>query len=168
MANTKEELLKEAESYGLVVEETTPYNDLVKLVTQKRKEHQAIVAEIEEPTFLLLTSEREHDVTRVLDLKKGLSLFKFGRRKGDKMIPTKVPLPYAKNLLDSYPNKYKVVELPKEASKDVDEYFKTLILEQDAVDNKKEQERLETEIAEQKARLKKLQEQGIAKQIVRE
>jgi len=125
--------------------------------------------------FLLLQSELVHDVSKVLDKKKGLSLFKFGRTKTTKpfgkektvTLPTRVPEEFGKALLESRPEKYKIVEIPEKVS-DLEEYFAELIEFQDDHDNAEEQRELEERIAADRKRLEELEKLGKAKKVVRE
>lgn len=173
---TKVELLQEAKELNLEVDENTTYNELLSLVSAKRKEEATEVepekvkntTQKEAEPFLLMTSTLDHNVSRVLDPKKGLSLFKFGRKTKDGIIPTRVPKEYGQNLFDSYPGKYKIVEVPKEHKADLEGYFAKLIDAQDGIDDQIEEERIKKEIEEKEKRLAELQREGKAKKIVRE
>lgn len=168
MAN-KQELLEEAKQLGLEVTEDTNYNDLASMVAAKKKENETAKEEVQETApFILLTSDLEHNVTRVLDKDKGLSLFKFGRKVKDEVIPTRVPKEYGEALFRSYPGKYEKVDVPKQYAKKLPEYFEMLIDAQDEVDHQKKEAELKKELEEKQKQLKELQAQGKVKKIVRE
>lgn len=116
---------------------------------------------------ILLASDIHHNVTRVIDVKKGNSLFKFGRRNGNnKVIPTRVPRKYGLMLLDTRPYKYKEVRFT--SKKDPQEYYAKLIEDQDAADEREEEKLLKQRMKEDEERLKLLQAEGKVKKIIRE
>lgn len=168
MAN-KVELLEEAKKLTLEVNDDIPYNDLLSLVSAKKKEIEAKEEAEEVAPFVLLTSDILHDVTRVLDpINKTLSQFKFGRKIKDGIIPTRVPKVYGDSLVRSYPGKYKVVEVPKQYTKNLKKYFAELIEAQDQVDDDVEKARIKAEIEEKQKQLEELEAMGKVKKIVRE
>lgn len=168
MAN-KQELLEEAKELGLDVKEDINYNELSSLVASKKKENEEPKAVEEEADFLLMVSDLDHNVAKVLNEKKGVSLFKFGRKdKNGGVVPTRVPKKFAEALMDSYPGKYKTVDVPKEHKKDLTGYFAKLIEAQDDIDDFNEQERLRQEIKEKEALLKEMQKAEKNKKIIRE